>query len=73
DSRVADQSALSAIESMAKRYREEGKELRLRHLSRDCRQLVTQTGLIVEESDDDPDYQTAANYAVRTGLFGESH
>jgi len=73
DSRVADQSALSAIESMAKRYLEEGKELHLRHLSTDCRQLLAQTGLIVDESEDDPDYQMAVNYQVHTGLFGESH
>ena len=73
DSRVADQSALSAIEAMAKRYLEAGKELHLRHLSRDCKQLLSQTGLIVDEAEDDPDYQIAANYAVRTGLFGESH
>ncbi len=73
DSRVADQSALSAIEGLAARYHEEGKTLHLRHLSRDCRQLLSQTGLIVEESPDDPDYQTAADYAVHTGLFAGSH
>ncbi len=73
DSRVADQSALSAIEELAARYIELGKELHLRHLSRDCRQLLTQTGLIVDESDDDPDYQIAVNYEVRTGLFGDGH
>jgi len=73
DSRVADQSALSAIESLASRYHEAGKTLHLRHLSRDCRQLLSQTGLIVEESADDPDYQIAADYAVHTGLFAGSH
>ncbi len=73
DSRVADQSALNAIEGLAARYHEAGKELHLRHLSRDCRQLLSQTGLIVEESPDDPDYQIAADYAVHTGLFADSH
>jgi SulP family sulfate permease len=73
DSRVADQSALSAIESMAKRYLEEGKELHLRHLSPDCRRFLARTRLIVEASEDDPDYEMAVNYAVHTGLFGESH
>ncbi len=73
DSRVADQSALNAIEGLAARYHEVGKTLHLRHLSRDCRQLLSQTGLIVEESPDDPDYQIAADYAVHTGLFAGSH
>ncbi|MDF1871431.1 SulP family inorganic anion transporter [Vannielia sp.] len=73
ESRVADQSALSAIEGMAKKYLEEGKELHLRHLSKDCHALLSQTGLIVDESDDDPDYQVAANYPVQTGLFGDAH
>ena len=73
ESRVADQTALSAIEGMAKKYLEEGKELHLRHLSRDCRRLLTQTGLIVEKSEDDPEYQVAANYPVQTGLFGDAH
>ncbi len=73
DSRVADQSALSAIEGLAAKYRELGKEIQLRHLSSDCRQLLSQTGMIVVESDDDPEYQVAVDYEVRTGLFGESH
>ena len=73
DSRVADQSALNAIEGLATRYHEAGKELHLRHLSRDCRQLLSQTGMIIEKSDDDPDYQIAADYAVSTGLFGGAH
>ena len=73
DSRVADQSALSAIETLAAKYRESGKEIQLRHLSPDCRRLLGQTGMIVVESDDDPEYQVAVDYEVRTGLFGESH
>ena len=73
DSRVADQSALNALEGLATRYQEAGKELHLRHLSRDCKALLSRTGLIVDESDDDPDYQIAADYAVRTGLFAGSH
>ncbi|KMW56242.1 Sulfate permease [Candidatus Rhodobacter oscarellae] len=73
ESRVADQSALSAIEGVATRYQDLGKELHIRHLSRDCRQILGRAGLIVETSEDDPDYQVAANYAVRTGLFAGGH
>ena len=69
DSRVADQSALNAIETLADRYVEEGKQLQLRHLSPDCRALLSKTGLIIEEAEDDPAYQVAPDYAVRRGLF----
>lgn len=73
ESRVADQSALSAIETLTEKYREHGKDIQLRHLSADCRRLLGQTGMIVVESDDDPEYQVAADYEVRTGLFGSGH
>ncbi len=73
DSRVADQSALSAIEGLATKYHEQGKEIQLRHLSPDCQGLLAQTGLIIVKSEDDPDYQLAANYTVNTGLFGGAH
>ncbi|WP_152544554.1 SulP family inorganic anion transporter [Actibacterium mucosum] len=73
DSRVADQSALNAIEELTVKYKELGKELQLRHLSPDCQRLLSQTGMIIVKSEDDPDYQLAANYSVNTGLFGGGH
>jgi len=73
DSRVADQSALSAIEGLASKYEELGKSIQLRHLSPDCQTLLAQTGMIIVKSEDDPDYQLAANYPVNTGLFGGGH
>ena len=73
ESRVADQSALSAIEALTEKYREYDKDIQLRHLSPDCRRLLGQTGMIVVESEDDPEYQVAADYEVRTGLFGAGH
>jgi len=72
-SRVVDQSALQAIEDLAAKYAAQGKELRLRHLSRDCHQLLTKAGQLMIDSDDDPDYQVAADYSVRTGVFGGGH
>ncbi len=69
DSRVADQSALSAIEGLSAAYNEAGKSIRLRHLSHDCYRLLSRTGLLFDESDDDPDYQVATDYSVRVGLF----
>ena len=40
-SRVMDQSALEAIDTLAVRYEQAGKNLRLRHLSPDCLELLT--------------------------------
>lgn len=73
DSRVADQSALTAIESVAAKYKAAGKQIQLRHLSRDCHQLLTRAGQLMVDSDDDPDYQVAVNYSVRTGQLGAGH
>ena len=67
-SRVVDQSALQAIETVAGRYEAEGKRIMLRHLSRDCHQLLTRAGHLVVDSDDDPDYALAVDYGVRTGV-----
>ena len=69
-SRVVDQSALQAIETVAGRYEAEGKRIMLRHLSRDCHQLLTRAGHLVVDSDDDPDYALAVDYGVRTGVLG---
>ncbi len=69
-SRVADQSALQAIEAVAGKYEEAGKRIMLRHLSRDCHKLLTKAGHLVVDSDDDPDYALAVDYDVRTGIIG---
>ncbi|WP_293577234.1 SulP family inorganic anion transporter [Phaeobacter sp.] len=69
-SRVVDQSALQAIEAIAGKYEGEGKSIVLRHLSRDCHQLLTKAGHLMVDSDDDPDYQVATDYSVRTGVLG---
>ena len=70
DSRVADQSALQAIEAVAARYEEAGKSVQLRHLSRDCHRLLRRAGHLIVDSDDDPDYAIAADYNVKTGILG---
>jgi SulP family sulfate permease len=73
DSRVVDQSALTAIEAMASKYESAGKALQLRHLSRDCHTLLAKAGQLMIDSDDDPDYQIAVDYGVRTGQLGAGH
>ncbi len=69
-SRVADQSALQAIEALAGKYEDAGKRIQLRHLSRDCHTLLTNAGHLIVDSDDDPDYELAVDYGVRTGIIG---
>ncbi len=69
-SRVVDQSALQAIEAIAGKYEAAGKRIMLRHLSRDCHRLLTKAGHLMVDSDDDPEYQVAVDYGVRTGILG---
>ncbi|PRY25068.1 SulP family sulfate permease [Aliiruegeria haliotis] len=73
ESRVADQSALTAIEAIAGKYEQAGKKLELRHLSHDCHELLSKAGQLIVDSDDDPDYAIAANYEVRTGVLHMGH
>lgn len=70
NSRVVDQSALQAIEAIAAKYEAAGKQIQLRHLSRDCHRLLKKAGHLVIDSDDDPDYALAVDYSVRTGILG---
>jgi len=72
-SRVVDQSALQAIEDLARKYEALGKTLQLRHLSHDCHKLLSKAGQLIVDSDDDPDYELAVDYSVRTGAFGGGH
>ena len=67
NSRVVDQSALQAIEDVAAKYQALGKRVMLRHLTRDCHQLLTKSGQLIVDSADDPDYQIAADYRVHVG------
>ena len=69
-SRVVDQSALQAIEAIAGKYERAGKRIQLRHLSHDCHQLLSKAGHLIVDSDDDPDYEIAVDYGVRTGIIG---
>ena len=73
DSRVVDQSALQAIEALAAKYTQAGKAIRLRHLTRDCHTLLNRAGQLMIDSDDDPEYQIATDYSVKTGRLGSGH
>jgi len=73
NSRIVDQSALQAIEELAIKYKKKKKKLQLRHLSTDCHALLRKAGQLVVDSDDDPSYGVAVDYAVKPGAFGQGH
>ncbi|NQZ87049.1 MAG: SulP family inorganic anion transporter [Colwellia sp.] len=57
NSRVVDHSAIEAIDTLAERYLSRGKTMHLRHLSRECTELLTKAGSLVEINViEDPDY-----------------
>jgi sulfate permease, SulP family len=58
--RVADHSAIQAIDGLAERYRALGKRLHLRHLSPDCRALLERAKDMIEVNlPEDPRYRVA--------------
>ena len=62
DARVADHSAIEAIETLADRYHREGKVLHLRHLSPECVKLLHNAGSLVEVNVfEDPTYKVASD------------
>lgn len=59
-SRVADHSAIEAIDNLAERYNKAGKKLHLRHLSQECKELLEKAGNLVEVNiKEDPHYHIA--------------
>jgi SulP family sulfate permease len=62
NSRVADHSAIEAIDTLAERYLNRGKTMHLRHLSHECTLLLTKAGSLVEINViEDPDYHIATD------------
>jgi len=61
-SRVADHSGLEIIDTLADRYKKLGKNLSLKHLSPECRQLLSTAGDMVEvDVIEDPKYRVASD------------
>ncbi|WP_042144101.1 MULTISPECIES: SulP family inorganic anion transporter [unclassified Pseudoalteromonas] len=61
-SRVTDHSAIEAIDTLVERYAATGKTLHLRHLSEDCKELLTKAADLVEVNViEDPKYKVADN------------
>ena len=60
NSRVADHSAIEAIDNLAEKYIKAGKKLHLRHLSPECKELLSNAGDLVEVNMmEDPKYHVA--------------
>jgi SulP family sulfate permease len=60
NSRVADHSAIEAIDNLADKYIQAGKKLHLRHLSPECRALMKKAGDLAEVNVlEDPRYHVA--------------
>ena len=60
DARVAGHSGIEAIDTLAERYERHGKRLHLKHLSRECRDLLEKAGDLVEVNVmEDPQYHVA--------------
>jgi SulP family sulfate permease len=60
--RVMDISGVEAIDSITKKYSENGKKLTIRHLSEDCKITLKNAGPFCEYNEDDPNYKVAYNY-----------
>jgi len=62
NTRVADHSAIEAIDTLAERYLSRGKTMHLKHLSHECTKLLTKAGSLVEINViEDPDYHIATD------------
>lgn len=62
DSRVADMSGIDALNKLTERYRKAGKELHLKYLSEDCRQLLKNADAVIEVNVlEDPTYKIASD------------
>ena len=62
NARVMDSSGVEAIEKLTERYAREGKKLTLRHLSDDCKAVLTKAKANITHEEDDPEYKVARDY-----------
>ncbi|NJW52501.1 SulP family inorganic anion transporter [Salinimicrobium oceani] len=62
ESRIVDMSGIEAVNKLTERYLKQGKKLHLRHLSRDCRQLLQNADEIIEVNIlEDPTYKVVVD------------
>lgn len=66
DSRVADMSGIEALNKLTERYKNAGKKLHLKHLSKDCKVLLKNAGDIIDVNImEDPTYNVATSLSSR--------
>lgn len=62
DSRIADMSAIEALNKLTERYQKAGKKLHLKHLSEDCRLLLKNADAVIDVNIlEDPNYHVATD------------
>ncbi|NRS88174.1 SulP family sulfate permease [Flavobacterium sp. 7E] len=62
ESKIADMSAIDALNKITERYAKEGKKVHLRHLSTDCRQLLKNADDVIDINIiEDPTYKVAVD------------
>lgn len=58
ESRIVDMSAIDTLDKLSRRYKQQNKTLRLRHLSEDCRRILKNAEAVVEiDIQEDPTYK----------------
>ncbi|MGA9270482.1 MAG: SulP family inorganic anion transporter, partial [Lutimonas sp.] len=77
ESRISDHSALEAITNLVKKYQAEGKTVKLKHLSEECKALLYKSDTlfqdIIIDDIDDPRYHLAANPELFPKSLTEYH
>ncbi|MFB9055746.1 SulP family inorganic anion transporter [Mariniflexile ostreae] len=75
ESRISDHSALEAIFNLVNKYEAEGKTIKLKHLSKDCQQLLYKSNPkfreVIVEAINDPRYHLAEDPEAFTKGLGE--
>lgn len=62
DCRVMDSSGVEAIDAITKKYTEAGKNLKIRHLSNECKEMMDNAKEFCTYEQDDPKYKVAYDY-----------
>ena len=61
DARVMDSSGVEAIDAITEKYKQAHKKLTIRHLSKDCKNMLKIAGPFCGYEEDDPTYKLALN------------
>jgi SulP family sulfate permease len=62
DARVMDISGVEAVDAITKKYLELDKKIKIRHLSSECKSIMTNAGKFCTYEEDDPKYKVAYDY-----------